>query len=422
MSSGGRNVVHADGTPFLMVADTPWALPFRGTKATVTQYAQTRQMQGFNAALLMTVQPDQRAEGPQDRTLPGSFGVGFHDLVDGHLNDINIDYFQQLDGLIDILLEHGIVPAFSPVFQGFGWKGLGTLGHSADPEEYGRFQRYLIARYGATPAIWLVSADAAGRSRVVEPTGRLVERWDSYQQPAGLHYSPSDDSQPEWTYDPTHGFHYNRQHQTAPWLDFQWAQTGHGAQHRPEKVAAMFANMPVKAAANGEPTYERIGEADKAVGWWQGHEAWLNITSGGTMGVVYGAGGLWNWKLSADEAGWPAWANTEASWSDALQFSGAPYVGLMSKAFAGMPFVDMAPRSDLVEGGHLLAVPNEFYLAYLAEGGRVAIKNLPAGMQSRWFNPLNGEFSASAGKTRAGTHEWNSPSNDPWILVVGGEN
>jgi hypothetical protein len=418
MSRDGRNVLYADGTPFLMVADTPWALPFRGTVETVAHYAHTRRQQGFNAALLMTVQPDQRAEGPSDRLSPGSFGVGFHDLAQGRLNDINISYFQLLDELIGILRDQGIVPVFSPVFQGFGWKGLGSLGHSADPQEYARFFKYLIARYGASPAIWLVSADAAGRSPVVLPAGELVEEWDAYQQPAGLHYSPSDDYQPQWTDDPSHGFHYNRQHQTAIWLDFQWAQTGHNAEHKPEKVAAMFANQPPKAVANGEPTYESIGAPDKATGWWQGHEAWMNLTSGGTMGVVYGAGGLWNWKLFAEEPGWPDWANTSASWADALNFSGAQYVGYISRAFEGMPFTDMKPRPDLAEGLNLLAVSGEFYLCYLPDGGEVRIKGVPAGLQARWFDPKHGRFHPVETEQLTGIG-YISPSEQPWVLVIG---
>ena len=52
-----------------------------------------------------------------------------------------------------------------------------------------------------------------------------------------------------------------------------------------------------KATTHAEPTYEGIRDPDNGAGWWQGHEAWLNFTSGGTMGVVYGAGGLWNWTL-----------------------------------------------------------------------------------------------------------------------------
>ena len=69
MSPSGRQLVHADGTPALMVADTAWALPWRATPEQVEEYALDRQAKGFNSVLLMTIQPDMRAVGPRDRTL-----------------------------------------------------------------------------------------------------------------------------------------------------------------------------------------------------------------------------------------------------------------------------------------------------------------------------------------------------------------
>lgn len=416
MSDDHRNVVHADGTPFLLVGDTPWALPFRGTPESVAVYARNRQERGFNAVLLMSVQPDRRAEGPRDRSLPRGFGVAFEDLAQGSLEQLDPRYFREFDALVRILIDHGIVPVYSPVFQGFGWKGLGALGDSADPDQYVRYVRYLIARYGAWPAMWLVSADASGRGAVVEPAGEAFEDWDAYQQPAGIHYSPYDDRLASWTDDPVHGRHHNRVHQDKEWLDFQWAQTGHNAEHKPEKVATMWKNRPPKGVANGEPTYENMSGMGRAAGWWQGHEAWLNLVHGGTLGVVYGAGGLWNWKLSADEAGWPDWANTPASWRDAIGFDGARYVGYVSRAFQGMPFKGMAPQPDLADGHNLLAVPGLFYLSYLPEGGTVSIVDIPPGLPYRWFNPQSGAF-AETGTT--GATAFTAPDANPWVLVVG---
>jgi hypothetical protein len=37
MSPGKRNVLHANNKPFLMIGDTPWALPWRGTIESVTE-------------------------------------------------------------------------------------------------------------------------------------------------------------------------------------------------------------------------------------------------------------------------------------------------------------------------------------------------------------------------------------------------
>jgi hypothetical protein len=401
-----------------MIGDTPWALPFRGTEKSVTIYAQNRQERGFNTALLMSVQPDRKVEGPRDRTAAGGFGVAFEDLPRGHLNNLNPDYFKTLDNLIDILINHGIVPVYNPVFQGFGWKGGQALGSHADHGEYSRYVRYLIARYGARPAMWLIVADGYGKEPVAAPAGQTVQEWDAYSQPTGIHYSPYDDFMPEWSNDPRFGFHFNRSHQDEEWLDFQWAQTGHNAEHHPHEVFRMYENEPIKAVANGEPTYERIGAPDRATGWWQGHEAWLNFTSGGTMGVIYGAGGLWNWKLSPNEEGWADWANTNASWEQSILFKGSTYVGYLSRALEGLNLTDIQRRPDLAYGAYALAKQSELYIVYLPEGGPVRLGGLRQALTYRWFNPKSGDW-AGYGTLEAGSvATLKSPDKNPWVLIA----
>jgi hypothetical protein len=418
MSPLGRNVIHANGKSFLMIGDTPWALPWRGTIESVSAYAENRRDRGFNTALLMTLQPDRDAEGPVSRTESGGFDVAFVDLKDGHINRPIPSYFQYFDTLRNILVEHGIVPVFQPVFHGFGWKGLNVLGWDMEPEEYARYSRYLVARYGAGPAIWLAGADSDGRNPTIEAGGKEIEKWDAYHQPTGIHYSPFDDYTPDW-WNRTEAYvpHQNKMFQDADWLDFQWCQTGHGGEHLTHKVDRMYNNLPVKAAANGEPTYEGIRDPLNASGWWQGNEAWLQYTSGGTMGVVYGAGGLWNWKLSPGEPGWPDWANSNVSWKEAIDLPGAVYVGYLGKALAGLDLTDIEKRPDLAGGELCLAKPGELYVVYLPEGGTVSLSGLTPDMYYRWFNPLTGEF-AGYGNVTGDGQVFTGEGLDPAVLIV----
>ena len=413
MSAGHRNVVHADGTPFLLVGDTAWSLPWRGTIASVGVYAEDRQRKGFNAVLLMSIQPDRKARGPRDRISAGGFDVGFDDLPTGHLNQMNISYFQYMDKLMTILVDHGIVPVYQPVFQGYGWKGLGALGNDAVPTEYSRYCRYLVARYGAAPAIWLVSADSTGTQPCVEAGGIEVHAEDAYHQPVGIHYSPADGSNPQHP-----NGHKNRSHQDADWLDFQWCQTGHDGVHNVSKVALMHDNKPTKGVANGEPTYEGIGDPTRAAGWWQGNEAWSNLTTGGTMGCVYGVAALWQWKLFADEPGWPAWALDNESWRDALSKEGSQYVGHISAAFAGYDFTDMTRHPELADGKPCVGVAGKFYCVYLENGGEVTVSGLQQSLRYRWFNPKSAVWT-EGGKTNGSELKITAPDTGPWVLFVG---
>lgn len=416
---GRRNVQYADGTPFLVVGDTPWAIPFRARTYQVLVYAKDRQWKGFNAALLMSVQPDRYAEGPESRDSIMGYDRAFEDLPDGHLNVIKPDYFQYLDSLMLILVDHGIVPVYQPVFHGFGWKGKTVLGTTADPIEYARYCKYLVARYGSMPAFWLVSGDGTGRDPGVRPGGEAIERWDCYRQPTGIHYSPADNYMPAWAQgDSSKCFHYNRTYQDEDWLDFQWAQTGHDGKHITYKVEGMYENKPTKANLNGEPTYEGMGGGTLGLSWWQGHEVWTQLMHGGTMGVIYGAAGLWQWKITKDEPGWSAWSDQPVTWREALSLEGSQYIGLVSKAFNGFDFGDMEKRWDLTEGMKpLLAKEGSFYIAYLESGGEIRIKSLPVNLPYYWFNPKTGEF-ANQGKTESGGY-FNAPDKGPWVLIVG---
>ena len=248
-------------------------------------------------------------------------------------------------------------------------------------EDYARYCRYLVARYGARPAIWLVGGDGpATDAAVVEQldrAGRTIEEWDAYRQPTGIHYAP-------------HAM--NRTHQGAAWLDFQWCQTGHNGEHVPERVADMWRNLPVRAVANGEPTYENIAETGRAAGWWQGHEAWTNLTAGGTMGLVYGAGSLWQWRLHASEPGHQDWCTAPgAGWREALDFEGSRYPGIAGRILDGLPFAGMEPNWTYTYGRRGLAVPGRLFVLYLPEGGGTGILSLDVPRPYRVFDPRSGK-------------------------------
>jgi hypothetical protein len=358
MSPSGRQLVHADGTPALMVADTAWALPWRATPEQVEEYARDRQAKGFNAVLLMTVQPDMRAVGPRDRALDEGFDVAFEDLPAGRLHELNVDYFRRFDVVVDILVAHDLVPVLQPVFQGFGWKGLDVAGTVVPDDDYARYCRYLVARYGARPAVYLVGGDGSGEEPQVAAGGAEVHAWDAYGQPTGIHYRP-------------HAT--NRAHQDADWLDFQSCQTGHEAEHLPERVADMWRNTPAKGVLNLEPTYENTRERGRAVGWWQGHEAWSNLCAGGTMGVGYGAASLWQWRLHAGEPGHSDdFLCPDAGWREALDFEGSTYVGLVGRIFRHLPFGEMTANWTSALGSRGLSVPGAMVLLY--RDGAKAVK------------------------------------------------
>ena len=185
--------------------------------------------------------------------------------------------------------------------------------------------------------------------------------WDAYGQPTGIHYRPHAD---------------NRAHQDAPWLDFQWCQTGHSGEHVPERVADMWRNTPAKGVPNGEPTYEHTRERGRGAGWWQGHEAWSNLCAGGTMGVVYGAASLWQWRLHADEPGHARYfLAAGAGWREALDFEGSRTSAWSAASWTACRSPTWRPTGRSL-GGAACCVPGELVLVY-REGGRMVMLTDP---------------------------------------------
>jgi hypothetical protein len=58
----------------------------------------------------------------------------------------------------------------------------------------------------------------------------------------------------------------------------------------------------------------------------------------------------------------------------------------------------------------------------LPTGGSIGIKQLPAGIQYRWFNPKTGEFVNVGTVTQAIHTIFAAPDTNPWVLIVGKQN
>jgi hypothetical protein len=140
--------------------------------------------------------------------------------------------------------------------------------------------------------------------------------------------------------------------------------------------------------------------------------------AGGTMGVVYGAAGLWQWKKTIDEPGWDSWTDNKVSWKEALDLEGSNYVGYVSKVFSKVDASDIEKRPDLSGNSTpVLAIENKLYLSYLPTGGEINISSVPEGISYRWFDPTKGVF-LQKGITEKGKI-FNAPDKNPWVLVIG---
>jgi hypothetical protein len=92
------------------------------------------------------------------------------------------------------------------------------------------------------------------------------------------------------------------------------------------------------------------------------------------MGVVYGAGSLWQWQLRPDEAGQsPYFSAPGAGWREALGFEGSRYPGVLARVLHGLPFTGAVPDWTRTGNPRNVVVPGVFFLAYVAAGGDLRI-------------------------------------------------
>lgn len=143
-------------------------------------------------------------------------------------------------------------------------------------------------------------------------------------------------------------------------------------EHAPERVADMWRETPIKAVANGEPSYEKTRSPDLAAGSWQGHEAWTNLCAGSTMGLVYGAANIWHWVQRDGEPGHaPYFLAPAGSWREALDYEGSTCVGLVGKILQDLPTTDMEPDWETFINPYGLRVPGQLNIVYQQYGGHL---------------------------------------------------
>ena len=155
-----------------------------------------------------------------------------------------------------------------------------------------------------------------------------------------------------------------------------------------------------------------------AQGWWQGHEAWSNLCAGATMGVVYGVGSLWQWRLHPDEPGHAEFFLAPgAGWREALGFEGSAYVGLLGKILHGLPTTDMQPDWTRVISGRALSGSDGMLIVYREHGGPVPVFDDTVPLAYTIVDPRNGSV-VTTGRRASPTDMIPDPGGAPRVYLL----
>jgi CubicO group peptidase (beta-lactamase class C family) len=85
--------------------------------------------------------------------------------------------------------------------------------------------------------------------------------------------------------------------------------------------------------------------------------------------------------------------------------------------FESFPYYNLKPNQGRVDKGICLAKPDEYYLIYLPDGGKVAVALTGSKFEAQWINPKNFEKTESGGEY-SGYTVFNAPDSEDWLLLL----
>ena len=156
-SPGKSYFAHADGTPFLWLADTWWKnLCKRMTWEGFQELTADRKEKGFSVVqIICGPYPDENFFAPSWEN------EGGQPYLAKDMSVVNPKYFDYADRRFKHLVDAGIVPAIV---------GAWGRGDCNSMQAFGvvnikRHWRYLIARYGAYPVMWILAGEIADETK-----------------------------------------------------------------------------------------------------------------------------------------------------------------------------------------------------------------------------------------------------------------
>ncbi|MEA3400312.1 MAG: DUF4038 domain-containing protein [Armatimonadota bacterium] len=425
VADSARHLQHADGTPFLWLADTWWmALCSRlHWPGEFQRLAADRVEKGFNVVQLVAgLYPDMAAF---DRRGDNEAGWPWHHDWAG----INPGWWDLADLRIEWLVSRGLMPC---IFGSWGyylpWMGVDRLT---------RHWREMVARWGAHPVVWCLAGEGAmpwylhKRTEQAEEDARIQrEGWtevarrlramDPYQRLITIH--PTRRGREQVTDESV--------------LDLEMLQTGHGDRGSlPGTVRAVRearADTPAMPVINGEVCYEGILEGSRQE--VQRMMFWASFLTG-TCGHTYGANGIW--QVNREGAPYGAsphgfsWGDTP--WTEAMHLPGSAQLGRFRRLLERWEWWRIEPHPEWVEPHageesfslpYAAGIPGELRVIYLFNAlPQPTIRHLEPGLRYRatLIDPTTGEERDHGVATADEESSWPVPQIEvrrDWLLVL----
>ena len=424
VSANGRYLVDQNNIPFLIVGDSPQALPEMISTADAARYFDDRHAHGFNTVWINLLCaspyfPDCRADGATyDGIRPFTgYIAGGTDTAHYDLTKPNEAYFARVDQMLTLAANHGMAVFLDPIETGQWLETLRNNGPAA-ARTYGE---YLGNRYKRFPNIvWLNGNDFRNwQNRENDAVVRAVAEGIKSTDPRSLQTiefnPPTGSSLDDPTWAPIVSI--NSTYVYAP----TYIQMLHSYDQRPIVPTYLVeAHYDLERVANdyGTPPVLR-------------REEYWTMLSGG-KGQIYGNAYTWTFM---------------PGWKFNLDTVGVTQLMIWHQFFSSLPWKDLVPdqahkvvTAGLGTYGNLQTrvsqndyctvsrTPNgSLVVAYMPTAREITVNmaSLKAPAYAQWFDPTDGTYTAIPGGPFAntGTRQFSPPGQNgdgdsDWVLLL----
>lgn len=408
VSDNRRYLTHDDGTPFLWVGDTAWAVPLRSSDEEWEAYLADRAAKHFT---IIQVAPAPDWGGSSNRQ-------GNRPFSDGSCARWDPAYWKAFERKLQRANEAGLAVLLVGLME--------PVHRYPEADKACLFARNIVARLFGNFVIFSPSFDSPFMPLANE-VGRAVRTATRVHLITQHPGTPSDKPTPI----------FSAKYYDEPYLDIAGVQTGHNggnlnrcAHHAIEWNLHLYRHEPHKPVINLEAMYDAHGEKGwraldaRSLGW----RTWLS----GAMGYTYGAGdvrpkvsqgngGVWKWVTEPEKYDY---------WRKALQWESASQMRHLHDFLTRIEWWRLEPAHDLIRNQPgdvtrrmVLAktATGDLAVAYLPNNDAIEVEmsGFPAPVEARWFDPVRGRDGGPTGSVASnGTHRFTPPAKGDWVLLL----
>lgn len=415
LSANHRYFTYADGTPFFWLGDTHWMMP-NTERVEVCNHPEHQGKACPFGGQFQHLVADRKVKGFNVyQTYPSAANAAWWTSP---FTQLNPERFNTVfDVQINHLAEQGFIIAL----------GCGHFNESMQipVADLRRWARYLVARYGAHPVVWVTAQEVNapednGQNCLAawKAVAEEIERVDGYQHPHSAH---------QWVVDVATRL-LGHEH----WHDWFALQGGHvNSGLTPQaRYAGYFNFQPTKPVIETEAMYELIDCGGVADVDDARRAAWKALLCG-CAGYTYGAAGVWALKWDAMDSQWKDYNYRIESWYAGMTLPGATQMSLLQKFFSELSWWQLTPRFtdpcwaswEEAESCVLASDGNKLYVVYCYGTtcrGTLMQLDISATYTAHWYNPRTGEQTLIATGISSKDGEWCVPekAEGDWVLVL----